>query len=221
MMERLTAADGHELDCWMEPARGTARGGIVILQEIFGVTDQLKRVAARYAALGHDVAIPALFDRVERGAVIPFDDPARGRALMQACDPDATMRDVDAAVQALAAKGHRVGVIGFCWGGGLAIRAAQELAIACAVSFYGTRLEACMNAPLKAPVQGHWGTEDSHAPPETLAALRKTFPAMEIFTYDGAGHAFANDARPEAWDATAAETAHRRAEAFLARHLAT
>ena len=73
MMTRLTAADGHQLDCWIEPAKGERRGGLVIIQEIFGVTDQLKGVAARYAALGHEVAIPALFDRKERGAVIPFD----------------------------------------------------------------------------------------------------------------------------------------------------
>ncbi|WP_181846524.1 dienelactone hydrolase family protein, partial [Thalassospira profundimaris] len=73
MMKTITASDGHLLNCWFEPAVGERRGGIAILQEIFGVTDQLKGVAAKYAALGYEVAIPALFDRQERDAVVPFD----------------------------------------------------------------------------------------------------------------------------------------------------
>lgn len=73
MMIELTASDGHKLDCWIEKAVGDVHGGVVILQEIFGVTDQLKGVAKRYAELGYNVAIPALFDRQEKGAVIPFD----------------------------------------------------------------------------------------------------------------------------------------------------
>jgi carboxymethylenebutenolidase len=72
MMTELTAADGHRLACWMAEATGPRKGGIVILQEIFGVTDQLKAVAARYAAQGYDVAVPALFDRKQQGAVIPY-----------------------------------------------------------------------------------------------------------------------------------------------------
>lgn len=219
MMTELTAADGHELDCWIEHVHGKRRGGIVILQEIFGVTDQLKGVAAHYAAEGYEVAVPALFDRHEKGAVIPFSDAARGRDLMLATDLDSTMLDVDAAVAALAADGGKVGVIGFCWGGGLAIRAAQVSDIAAAVAFYGTRLPQYQTAPLRAPVQGHWGTEDSHAPADMLAEAQAYFPDMEIFTYDGAGHAFANDARPADYVAEAADLAHERTSAFLSRHL--
>lgn len=73
MMSDLTAADGHQLECWIEPALATRKGGVVILQEIFGVTDQLKGVAQAYATQGYEVAFPALFDRHEKGAVIPFD----------------------------------------------------------------------------------------------------------------------------------------------------
>ncbi len=218
MMKTLTAADGHTFDAWIEPAQGTRRGGIVIVQEIFGVTDQLKGVAKRYSALGYEVAIPALFDRSKRGAVVPFDQAEDGRALMLAADLDQTMMDIDAAVQALAAEGGKVGVIGFCWGGGLAVRAAQLLDVACAVSFYGTQLKRYLDLPLKAPVQGHFGSSDDHTPPDLVAEaqayLGKDF---EVFTYD-AGHAFANDARP-AFVAQAAETAHGRAQAFLAAQL--
>lgn len=218
MMTRLTAADGHELDCWVEPAQGTRRGGIVVLQEIFGVTDQLKSVAGRYAALGYEVAIPALFDRKERGSVIPFDQAPRGRDLMLACDLSETMLDTGAAVAMLAAKGGKVGVIGFCWGGGLALRAAQKLDIAAAVAFYGTRLAQYLDCPLKAPLQGHFGTHDDHVPPELLKQTQDYLGSdFEVYTYD-AGHAFANDARPS-YVAEAAEAAHQRAQAFFAKHL--
>lgn len=219
MFKEIQAADGHTLDCWFEPAQGARRGGIVILQEIFGVTEQLKGVAARYAALGYEVAVPALFDRQQKGAVIPFAEAPRGRDLMLASSLDQSMMDVDAAVEALKAHGGKVGVIGFCWGGGLALRAAQVLDIAGAVPFYGTRLPDYQIAPLKAPVEGHWGAEDGHVPPDMLDAARAYFPDMVAHVYDGAGHAFANDARPADYKPDAAEAAHARAEAFFAQHI--
>lgn len=214
---QITAADGHVLDCWIEQAEGDARGGVVILHEIFGVTDQLKGVGGRYAALGYNIAIPALFDRKERGAVIPFDQGARGREIMLASDLEETMLDVGAAVKTLQEMGGRVAVMGFCWGGGLALRAAQKHDIAGAVAFYATRLAQYLDSPLKAPVLGHFGTRDEHTPPEMLEEARAYLPEMEVHLYE-AGHAFANDARP-AYVAKAAELAHQRTEAFLRSHL--
>lgn len=214
MFTTLTAADGHRLGCWIAPAQGPKIGGLVILQEIFGVTDQLKRVAARYAALGLEVAVPALFDRQRRDTVFPFDAATEGRGLAMAADLDAVMRDVAAA---MAAVGSPAAVLGFCWGGGLAIRAAQDLDVACAVCFYGTRLPQYLDRPLRAPVLGHFGREDDHVPPDMLAAAREALPEMEVHMYDG-GHAFANDARAS-YRAEAAEAAHARSEAFLRVHL--
>jgi carboxymethylenebutenolidase len=218
MMANLTASDGHTLDCWMTEAQGTRRGGIVILQEIFGVTDQLKGVADRYAALGYDIAIPALFDRQEHGAVIPFDQAPRGRDLMLTANLDQTMIDIDAAIQALRARGGKVGVIGFCWGGGLALRAAQVTDADAAVAFYGTRLPQYLDRPLVAPFMGHFGKTDDHVPPEMLAEAQAYLPQMEVHLYD-AGHAFANNARPS-FVADADAMAHQRTEAFFATHLA-
>lgn len=218
MMNKLTAPDGHAFDCWMEPAVGDRKGGIVILQEIFGVTDQLKGLAARYARLGYEVAIPALFDRQARGAVIPFGEAPRGRDLMLASDLDQTMTDAGAAVEALKAKGGKVAVIGFCWGGGLALRAAQKLDIAGAVAFYGTRLPQYLDSPLKAPLLGHFGSTDDHVPQEMLDQAKAYLPEMEIHMYE-AGHAFANDARPS-YVKEAADLAHQRTEAFLDRVMA-
>lgn len=217
MMTEITASDGHVLDCWMQPAEGEPRGGLVIVQEIFGVTDQLKNMAKRYAALGYNVAIPALFDRQEKGTVFAFDQAAGGREMMLASKLDETMRDIDAAVQALADTGGKVAVMGFCWGGGLALRAAQTLNVACAICYYGTRLPQYLDTPLKAPLQGHFGKTDDHTPPEVLKQVMDYLPEIEVFTYD-AGHAFANDARP-AYVPEAAELAHQRTIEFLKLHV--
>jgi len=218
MFDTLRAADGHDFACWRVPARGPRLGGLVLLQEVFGVTGQLRAVGARYAALGLDIAIPALFDRQRRDAVIPFDTPEAGRELMRAADVEGCMRDTAAAVQALAEGGGKVAVLGFCWGGGLAIRAAQTLDIACAVAFYGTRLPDYLDRPLRAPVMGHFATHDDHVPPEMLAAARAALPDMIVHLYE-AGHGFANDARPN-HRPDCAELAHARSEAFLRAHLA-
>lgn len=218
MMTQMTAPDGHEFECWMEDAVGQPRGGLVILQEIFGVTDQLKGLAKRYAALGYNVAIPALFDRQERGAVIAFENAPRGRDLMLTADLNTTMTDISAAVDALTQRSGKVAVMGFCWGGGLALRAAQKLNIACAVAFYGTRLPQYLDSPLKAPLLGHFGATDDHVPPEMLHQTQDYLPEMQVHIYQ-AGHAFANDARPGSYDRDAAELAHERTAAFLAQHL--
>jgi carboxymethylenebutenolidase len=218
MMTKLTAADGHAFEAWVEPAQGVRRGGIVIIQEIFGVTEQLKGVAKRYAAEGYQVAIPALFDRKKPGAVIPFDKAQDGRELMLAADLDQSMMDIEAARAVLASNGGKVGVIGFCWGGGLAVRAAQLLDVACAVSFYGTQLKRYLDHPLKAPLQGHFGETDDHTPPDLVAEAQAYLDeAFEVFSYD-AGHAFANDVRPS-FVPDAAALAHQRTEAFLAAHI--
>jgi carboxymethylenebutenolidase len=193
MMQRLTARDGHALDCWIVPATEPRKGGIVIVQEIFGLTDQLKDVAALYAGLGYEVAVPALFDRQERRAVIPFDEAPRGRDLMLSIAPDDAMADIAAAVEALAPRG-KVAVIGYCWGGGLAIRAAQTLPIAGAVAYYGTRLPQYLDRPLQHPLLAHFGRHDDHAPPALVKEAMAALPDMEVHLYD-AGHAFANSAR--------------------------
>jgi carboxymethylenebutenolidase len=217
MMEKATASDGHVLDYWVEPAIGAPKGGLVIIQEIFGVTEQLKGVAKRYAGLGFNVAIPALFDRQEKGAVIPFSEGPRGRDLMLAAKLEETMMDIDAAVSLLHKKGGKVAAMGFCWGGGLAIRAAQKSEVACSVSFYGTRLPQYLDAPLKAPVLGLFGKNDDHVPLEMIKQASDYLIDFEVHLYD-AGHAFANDARPS-YVAEAAEDGHKRAVEFLESNL--
>jgi carboxymethylenebutenolidase len=211
-MVRLTAADGFALDAFKAGAGDHRVGGLVILQEIFGLTDQLKSVARFFARSGFDSIVPSLMDRAAPGTVIPFDQPDRARELMLAIPWEKTALDVAAAARAVEGRGG-VSVLGFCLGGGLALRAASELTLAGAVSYYGTRLGALLDKPPRCPMLFHFGATDTHSPPEVIEAVKKAIPSAETHLYQ-AGHAFANDQRA-AYVKDAAETAHARTLAFL------
>ncbi|WP_196159674.1 dienelactone hydrolase family protein [Reinekea sp. G2M2-21] len=217
MQTQLKSRDGHELNVWIEPATGEAKGGVIILQEIFGVTEQLKGVARRYADLGYLVAVPALFDRVAAPTVIPFEQPQQGLQTVAQLSLENTVADIAAVVDYLGGQNLKVGVVGFCWGGGLALRCAQTLDIHAAVSFYGTRLPEYLGLPLKAPFQGHFGRVDGHTPKDVIDQVQRSLPEIEVYWYD-AGHAFANDARPS-YMPEAAGLAHARAASFFERYL--
>ena len=213
--QQIMASDGHQFDCFIVSAKGARRGGIVILQEIFGVTDQLKSVARQYAEQGFEVAIPALFDRKQRNAVIPFEQAPAGREIMMSLDVGDNLLDIAAVAEFLGGEAGTA-LMGFCWGGGLAFKGAQEMSLAGSIAFYGTRLPQFMNKPLKAPMLMHFGSRDDHSPPELIEAVQEEFPDVETFVYD-AGHAFANHARPDFYGEDAAKLAHERSKAFLDR----
>lgn len=218
MFQQVTAKDGHSFDCWVVDADGDCQGGLVIIQEIFGVTDQLKALASTYAKGGFKVMVPALFDRVEAGTVVPFEQAPQGRDLMLRSDLELNIMDIQACVDQLAGEGHSVALMGFCWGGGLAIRCAQTVNARCAISFYGTRLPEYMHDPLKIPLQGHFGRTDDHVPPDMLDAFKHRYPEADVYVYE-AGHAFSNEFRPS-YVEEAATLAHERSLAFMKANLA-
>ena len=123
---KLTAADGHSFEAFHAAPKQPCKGGLVVLQEIFGLTDQLKSVVRSYAGDGYDTIFPCVYDRVSPGTVIPFNEPDRGRDLAYGLPLDKVMLDVAAAVQQVQ-NSHGVSVLGFCWGGGVIVRAAAEL----------------------------------------------------------------------------------------------
>src|SRR5919206_606364 len=136
---RLRAADGFELSAYRAAPSGTPRGGLVVIQEIFGVNGHIRRVADGYAADGYLAIAPALFDRIEPGIEIGYgpDDIERGRELKGRSRTDAALRDISAARDAAAAAG-KVGVVGYCWGGYLSWLSATRVdGFAAAVSYYG------------------------------------------------------------------------------------
>jgi carboxymethylenebutenolidase len=214
-MIKLTAADGFTLEAFRATPKQGGRGGLVVLQEIFGLTDQMKGVVRSYARDGYDTIFPCFYDRVAPNTVVPFDQGDRGRELGYGLALDKVMLDLDAAVRKVRGP-HGVSVVGFCWGGGVIVRAAAELDLRGAIAFYGTKLGEYLNQKPKCPLLFHFGAKDQLSPPELIAKVASAFPSSERYTYD-AGHAFANDARP-AYVAAAAETARERTLAFLAKH---
>ena len=218
-MVQLQAADGFRFEAFEVSAGANRRGGIVILQEIFGVTGQLKGVARAYAKHGFDAIVPALFDRAAPNTVVPFGEPDRGRDTMNSLDKAKTLLDIAAAI-ARVDHGKGVSVMGYCWGGGLALRCAGEFGLKASVAFYGTALVAHMAALTQAgkavtcPMQFHFGATDTHSPAEVIEAVRKGVPAADVHVYQ-AGHAFANEARAAVYVEEASKTAHARTLAFL------
>jgi carboxymethylenebutenolidase len=217
-MTRLTAADGFSLEAFHAYPKQGSRGGLVILQEIFGLTDQLKSVVRKYASDGYDTIFPCVYDRVAPGTVVPFSEPDRGRDLAYGLPLDKVMLDVGAAV-AKVQSNRGVSVLGFCWGGGVIIRAAAELELRGAIAFYGTRLPTYLDLKPKCPLLFHFAKTDPNSTPEIIEQVRKAFPSAETYIYE-AGHAFANEVRP-AYNEAAATTARARTLEFLeSRHKA-
>jgi carboxymethylenebutenolidase len=213
-MTTVTSADGFSLDAFRAYPAQNRKGGLVVLQEIFGLTDQLKGVVRSYAQDGYDTIFPCLYDRVAPGTVIPFSQPDRGRDLAYGLPLDKVMLDVDAAIQRVQ-NVRGVSILGFCWGGGVIVRAAAELGLRGAIAFYGTRLPTYLDLAPKCPLLFHFGAKDPNSPPETIEAVKRAFPAAETYTYE-AGHAFANDVRP-AYVEAAAKSARERTLEFLNR----
>ncbi len=214
---RLTAADGHELDAYRASAQGEPAGGLVIVQEVFGLTDHIKRVAEQYAAAGFEAVAPAMFDRVERGVTIDYGDVETGRAYMRRLEWPGILDDVDAAIRAVEAAG-RVGLVGYCWGGTVAHVAAAECDLAASVSYYGTGTVNHLDEKPKCPIMYHFGEQDRSIPAEAIEKIRGAHPEGVFHVYPGADHGFNCDDRPM-FDAEAAALARERSREFLREHL--
>jgi len=147
--------------------------------------------------------------------VIPFNEPDRGRDLAYGLPLDKVVLDIAAAVKHVQ-NSRGVSVLGFCWGGGVIVRAAAELELRGAITFYGTRLPTYLGLKPKCPLLFHFGKTDPNSTPEIIEQVRQAFPAAETYIYE-AGHAFANDVRP-AYVEAAAKTARARTLEFLAKH---
>jgi carboxymethylenebutenolidase len=217
---RGTAADGHELSIYRADPKGAPRGALVIVQEIFGVNSHIRAVCDDHAKEGYVAVAPALFDRVEPGIELGYqpDDVSAGRAIREKVSLEQALADVEAAAKLVAGIG-RTGVVGYCWGGTVALLSAQRLGLP-AVSYYGARNTAYFDQPLKAPVIFHFGATDKSIPPEAIGKHRKAWPDAPVYVYEGAGHAFNRDVDPAHYNEAAATLARQRTLAFFDRHLA-
>jgi len=218
----LTAGDGHKFSAYEEKPSGASRGGLVVIQEIFGVNAHMRRVAGGFAADGYRAIAPAIFDRAERGVEIGYSKPEmeRGVELRKRIPIDAMLRDIAASVAALGSSG-KVGIVGYCLGGSLAWLAACRLpGLAAAVGYYGGMVAANLADKPRCPVMLHFGEDDHGIPMSDVEKVKQTVdPAMvQVFAYSGAGHAFNRDGTP-AHHADSARLARERTLAFFREHL--
>jgi carboxymethylenebutenolidase len=216
----LTAEDGHKLAAYRAAPKGTPRAGLVVVQEIFGVNSHIKRVCDGFAADGYVALAPAIFDRVERDFAIGYkpEDIERGRAVRGKLAVEDAVKDVRAAVKALAAERLKVGVVGYCFGGTLAWLSATRIdGVACAVGYYGGGIADTATEKPRCPVLLHWGETDQSIPPEHHARVRAAHPDLPMHIYP-AGHGFNCDERAS-YHEPSAKLARQRTLEFFAKHL--
>ena len=217
---QLHAEDGFTLGAYEAMPDGEPRGGIVVIQEIFGVNSHIREVVDGYAAEGYAVIAPQIFDRAKRDVELGYegDDMNSGRQLaFEGTDRAKTLVDLQAAVEEIG-KWGRVAVIGYCYGGLLTwLSACQLRGIACASAFYGGGIAAEKDQTARCPVMMHFGELDSMIPMSDVEQVKEAQPDAAVFTYD-ADHGFNCDHRAS-HNAEAAALAKERTLAFIAEHV--
>ena len=223
----LKAADGFTFPAYVAEPQGKAKGAMVVLQEIFGVNSHIQDVVNRFAAQGYFAIAPALFERVEKGVDIGYNEATMTagialKAAVMALPGAGIMQDIQASIDHAASTGAgEVGIVGFCFGGFLAWRSACMLSgLSAAVPYYGGGMvsgEEIARTP-KCPVLAHFSDHDHSVPMEGVNALIKAHPKVQAHIYN-ADHGFNCDQRG-AYQLEAAKLAMERTLAFLATHLA-
>ncbi|MEO8627257.1 MAG: dienelactone hydrolase family protein [Betaproteobacteria bacterium] len=216
---QLIAADGFEFHAYVAEPAGKPKGGVIVAMEIFGVNSHIRAVADGYAADGYLVIAPALFDRAQKNydAGYTQEEIQKGIAIIQKINLDDTMKDVAAALKQVAPAG-KTGIVGYCWGGRVAWKAAAGIdGLACAVPYYGGGIPDLVALQPKCPVMFHWGEKDQSIPVEKAWAFAAAHQDQTHYFY-AAGHGFNCDQRGS-YDATSAALARTRTLAFFAQHI--
>nr|WP_199046464.1 dienelactone hydrolase family protein [Dyella sp. ASV24] len=206
------------IGAYLAQPEGKPKGGIVVIQEIFGVNDHVRRVVDGFAEAGYTAIAPCFFDHLETGVELGYNEEGyqRGRALITELGLDRAVEDVASAAEAIASAG-RIGTVGYCWGGTVALLAALRLGMP-SVSYYGARNVPFLGEKPQAPVMFHFGEKDKSIPAEMVQKHRDMLPQMDVFTYP-ADHAFNRDVGPQ-YDEASAKLAYQRTLAFFDKHLA-
>lgn len=215
-MIELTAGDGHKFGAYKASPSGKAKGGVVILQEIFGVNGHVRHLCEEFAGDGYVAIAPALFDRIEPNAEIGYAGIGRARDIVAKLLDPMLIADMQAAIDAVSSAGFVV-PIGYCYGGAMAFLAASRCTgIVGAVNYYGTRtIQYCETLTPRVPVQYHFGTKDKSIPPEAISKIKAAHPVGTYHIYDDADHGFSCEERPQFYNAAATKIAKDRTLSFL------
>lgn len=224
----VTNGDGDTFDAYLALPPAGEGPGLVLIQEIWGVNAHIRALAEQYALDGFVVLAPDVFWRQERRVDLDYDKAGSEKAfsLVKATDAEKNGADMAATVEHLRNLEQvtgKVGVMGFCFGGQLAYRAAAVGKPDAAVSYYGggTHNHLDLAGDISQPILFHFGAEDPMIPPEAVNSIQEAFadhPRAHFHVYEGADHGFNCWGRPSYNQKTAA-LAHGRTLAFLSDHL--
>lgn len=217
---QLTSADGFALSAYQATPAAAPRGCVLVIQEIFGVNGHIREVCDGYGADGYLALAPAIFDRIEAGIELGYEDDDMTRGIDLAFSKlkmENTLADLQAGIDHLAAKG-KVGVVGYCFGGLLTwLCAANANGIACASGYYGGGIAGQNDLQPRVPTILHFGKLDAHIPMSDVKAIDEAHPDVEVYVYD-ADHGFNCDHRGS-YNEAAAKLARERTLAFFGEHL--
>jgi carboxymethylenebutenolidase len=217
MVKLTSKIDGFEFSALHGAPEGPRRGGIVIVQEIFGLDRYVREDAARWAALGFEAISPSMFDRLKPGYVAEHDSAGleQGRKYAAANGRENPISDVQACVDVLKDKGP-VFIAGYCYGGSVAWLAAGKVSgLSAASCYYGGWIKDLAPIPLSCPAICHFGRNDGHIPADEFkAAIAKVHPEVPVYIYENSGHGFNNAGRADA-DPADAQLARQRTLALF------
>jgi carboxymethylenebutenolidase len=219
---KLKASDGFELNAYRARPDGEPRGGVVVIQEVWGLSNWIRSVVDRWARHGYLAVAPAMFDRVDYGYESNNYGPDQFKIIgemMKTFDNTKAMLDVEAAVKSAAEGGGKVGITGYCFGGRISWLAAAKLGgLSAASGYYGGGVPNYIDETPKIPTEMHFGSRDKGIPLEQIEDLKKRHPTADIYVYDG-DHGFCNSDRPSHFDEAACTKASARSLAFFHKHV--
>jgi carboxymethylenebutenolidase len=200
-MIQLTAAhDGFAFDALLAQPSGQRRGGVIVIQEIFGLDKYVREDVERWAGLGFETLAPSMYDRQERGFTAGHDPDGMQAAVKHAManGPDNAMGDIQACIDHLKPSGP-VFIVGYCYGGTMVWLAASRCkGLSAGSSYYGGQVAGMAGLPLSCPVELHLGRKDGHIPADDVKAkVQAAHPEVPVFIYENSGHGFNNDGRPD------------------------
>jgi len=214
---KSTAEDGFEFGALHADAQGKRRGGIVVIQEIFGIDKYVREDVERWAGLGFEALAPSMYDRTHPGLDVGHDDEGMAKAFgaMREAKPEYALADIQACIDYLKARGP-VFIVGYCYGGAMVWQAAGRLeGLSAGSSYYGGGVAGSADLTPKVPVICHFGRKDGHIPAdEVKAKLAEAQPQVPVYIYENSGHGFNNDGRPDS-DADDARLARERTLALF------
>lgn len=216
---RLTASDGHEFGAYKAEPSGASKGGLVLIQEIFGVNQHIRALVDEYAGNGYTTIAPQIYDRTAPDIECGYDEEGRqaGMKGREGITPEMWAADIGAARDAVASAG-KVGIVGYCYGGTVSWFGACNGGFDASVCYYGGGIADMLDKDAQCPVMMNFGAEDQGIPMEKVDAIKAAKTDATVHVYDGAGHGFVCDERPS-FNEAATNLSRERTLEFFGQHL--